>query len=313
MHSLMALLCVASITRRAAIEHLSTAAASSVLLRPSLALAATQATPLAEVLEATANLPADQQLPIGYALRPEYGLETPDVFYPGTFAGRWTATSTLRSVRAPAGDALFSPGRNGTEGLRRARLEVGQPLVYEVRWRPGSEPESTVVDREYNVASISRAAMGDRAVQDVRGDGPDHLTLVLKPDGAAATSLFEADVRTVARRTDGASASRPRLFACAEVVRQTIKTVAGDKASAPARGPLTKEIETICTYEPSADDADVMYGFQRTATFLVPDTAYTGDPSIAELAASRLTRASNGRLVAVDIRVYDLVYRRVRS
>ena len=55
-----------------------------------------------------------------------------------------------------------------------------------------------------------------------------------------------------------------------------------------------------------------MRGGQRTATYLVPDAAYTGDPSLAELAASRLARA-NGRLVALDVRVYDLVYTRVAA
>ena len=53
-----------------------------------------------------------------------------------------------------------------------------------------------------------------------------------------------------------------------------------------------------------------MRGFQRTATYLVPDTAYTGDPKLAEVAAARLT-SFRGRLVAVDVRVYDLEYSRL--
>ena len=71
-------------------------------------------------------------------------------------------------------------------------------------------------------------------------------------------------------------------------------------------------METICTYELDPTNPDVMRGGQRTATFLVPDAAYTGDPSLVEMAASRLTRAPNGQLVAVDMRVYDLVYHRLR-
>ena len=81
--------------------------------------------------------------------------------------------------------------------------------------------------------------------------------------------------------------------------------------SGPPKSPLVKEIETICTYELDPSNPDVMRGGQRTATFLVPDAAYTGDPSLLEMAASRLTRAPNGQLVAVDVRVYDLVYTRV--
>ena len=69
----------------------------------------------------------------------------------------------------------------------------------------------------------------------------------------------------------------------------------------------------ICTYELDAQNPDVMRGAQRTATFLVPDAAYTGDPSLVEMAASRLTRAPNGQLVAVDVRVYDLVYTRITT
>ena len=71
-------------------------------------------------------------------------------------------------------------------------------------------------------------------------------------------------------------------------------------------------METICTYELDRSNPDVMRGSQRTATFLVPDAAYTGDQSVAELAAARLTRAPNSnRLVALDVRVYDLVYKRI--
>ena len=246
-------------------------------------------------------------------------MESGDVFYPSWALGKWTAVSTLSSVLAPAGEELFSPGRNGTEALRRARLEVGQPLEYAVRWRevdsvglnPGDPTSRVVVDREYNTASISRATMGPNAVQNTQADGPDRLSLVLRPDGAPSSSLYRADLRVVQRRTDPYPLpGRPNFFACAETTRQTVVVVAGDKASGPRSGPLIKEIDTICTYELDASDPKIMRGYQRTATFLVPDAAYTGDPSLVELAASRLARAPNGRLVASDVRVYELVYRR---
>jgi len=136
---------------------------------------------------------------LSLALRPDYGIESSDVLYPKWTLGKWTASSTLRSVLAPAGEGLFSPGRNGTEALRRAREEVGQPLEYAVRWRPAAG-ELVVVDREYNTAAIARATMGRDAVQDVQADGPDHLSLVLRPDGAPASSLFRADLRVVCIR-----------------------------------------------------------------------------------------------------------------
>lgn len=63
--------------------------------------------------------------------------------------------------------------------------------------------------------------------------------------------------------------------------------------------------------ELDAKDPRIMRGAQRTATFLVPDAAYTGDASLVEQAASRLARAPGGRLIALDVRVYDLVYTRV--
>lgn len=281
------------------------------------ATASTVSTTLSGILEATAELPpTTARVPLSLALRPEYGLESYDVTYPEWTLGKWTARSTLRSVFAPAGEELFTPGRNGTDALRRARLDT-DPLVYDVRWkRPSSGPvaEMVVVDRDFNVASISRASMGKEAVQSVQEDGPDHLTMVLKPAGAPKSSLFNADLRVVARRTDPYPlAARPTLFACAETTRQTVTTVAGEKAVAETkpRAPLVKEINTICTYELDPNDPTVMRGFQRTATFLVPDAAYTGDPSLAEQAAARLARAPNGKLVALDVRVYDLVYTRV--
>ena len=266
---------------------------------------------LGAIAEGSAALPQTDRLPIAFALRPEYIIESPDVLYPNWHLGAWRATSTLKSVFAPAGVEVFAPGRNGTEALRRAREET--PLTYDVRWRRERSGDGIVVDREYNVASISRASMGASAVQNVAEDGPDHLTLVLRPAGAPASSLFQADLRVTARRTDPYPLTgRPDFFACAEVTRQTVTTIAGEKAApSPTRGPLTKEIETICTYELDPANPSIMRGLQRTATFLVPDAAYTGDPSLAEIAASRLTRAQNGRLVAVDVRVYDLVYTRI--
>lgn len=296
----------------------SAGALSSTLLRQperALAVGTTSSTlTLADKLQKSAAL-TDDRMPISLALRPSYGLELPDVYYPPWVLGRWAVTSTLRSVYAPAGDELFAPGRNGTDALKRARSEArtATPLAYDVRWRRSREPKP-VLDREFNVASITRASMGANSVQNVEEDGPDHRTLLLRPDGSPSTVLFSADIRVVARRVDPypRNDERPNLFACAETTRQTVTTVAGETAQGRRpQSPLVKEVETICTYELDPQNPDVMRGGQRTATFLVPDAAYTGDPSLIEVAASRLTLAPNGQLVAVDVRNYDLVYTRV--
>lgn len=270
---------------------------------------------LSGIIEGTIALP-DGGRAAALALRPAYGLETPDVVYPSWFLGKWQASSTLQSVIAPAGEDLFAPGRNGTDAIRRARAEIGAEfaLNYDVRWRQRANQQDAVevvVDRGYNVASISRAAMGSSAVQDVQEDGPNHLTTYLQPKGAPPGLVYAADLRVVSRRTDPADPARPRLFVCAETTRQTVTAVAGEKAAVqPPKSPLIKEIETIVTYELDAKDPNLMRGYQRTATFLVPDTAYTGDPKLVELAAAKLT-SFRGRLVAVDVRTYDLTYSRL--
>jgi hypothetical protein len=302
----------ARLSRRACLA--STSAAFAALQLPAGATAAT--TTLASVVDATLAL-SDGAQAAAISLRPTYGLESYDVAYPEWFLGKWQATSTLESVIAPAGVDLFSPGRNGTVALQRARGEIGPQyaLRYDVRWRKQANPDNqvdVVVDRGYNVASISRAAMGEKAVQEVIEEGPNRLTTYLTPKGAPAGLVYAADLRVVSRRTDPPDASRPNLFVCAETTRQTVTAVSGEKAASNAapKSPLIKEIETIVTYERDDKDPNLMRGYQRTATFLVPDAAYTGDPKLAELAAARLT-SFRGRLVAVDVRTYGLEYRRL--
>lgn len=203
--------------------------------------------------------------------------ETADVLYPPWFAGTWRCTSTLESVLAPAGVELFTPGRNGTEALRRARLEVGQPLQYQSRWRKGDEEGTWVVDRGFNVAAISAASMGEKAVQNCEEYGPDRIELVLRPD-AAGRVVYRAQLDVVARRTDPVVSDA--LFDCAETVRQTVVLVPGEGYNGPTRPPMVKEVETVCTYDRTPSGAIV--GMQRTATFLVPDAAYTSGASLAE-------------------------------
>ena len=54
----------------------------------------------------------------------------------------------------------------------------------------------------------------------------------LRPSGAPASTLYQADLRVVSRRTDPYPlAERPNLFACAETTRQTVTTIVGEAAS----------------------------------------------------------------------------------
>lgn len=270
-------------------------------------------TELADILETTRN-PQESLLSAEFmplVQRPSYGIEAEDCFYPDWCLGRWRVTSTLAAVQAPAGVDVFSVGRNGSAALQAARREIGQPLVYECRWLRRADGR-VVVDRGYNTASISQASMGPRAVQNTQEDGPNHLVMYLQPSGAPNGGVFRADLQVVSRRTE--SARLPRSFACAETVRQSVVLVPGERSAAPAGAPSrVKEVEAICTYEApvTKGSVEVMRGCQRTATFLVPDVAYTANPTVAEQVAIMRTRGPGGRSIAIDMRHYVLVYEKL--
>ena len=173
------------------------------------------------------------------------------------------------------------------------------------------EDGRVVVDRGYNTASISRASMGSRAVQDTQEDGPNHLVMYIQPSGAPSGGVYRADLQVVSRRVQ--NERLPESFACAETVRQSVVLVPGEKRSAPVAPSRIKEVEAICTYDKPVvqGSTEIMRGGQRTATFLVPDAAYTANPSLAEQAAMQQTRGPGGRAIALDMRHYDLVYERI--
>merc|ERR1712039_395017 len=91
------------------------------------AITSTASAPLREVVQSTLAVADDGRTPIELALRPTNSVETRDVLYPDWFLGRWKVKSALRQVLAPAGDIFFALGRNGTDAMRRARLEISQP------------------------------------------------------------------------------------------------------------------------------------------------------------------------------------------
>ena len=82
------------------------------------------------------------------------------------------AHSSLSRAVCLASPRLASPHLT----RRRARLEVGQPLVYPTRWRPSTTREgSWVVDRAFNTQAISAASMGPKAVQNCETSGADQV------------------------------------------------------------------------------------------------------------------------------------------
>jgi len=299
-------------TRRGAII---TAAAALPFIDPSLARAIDDATAPAAIglksaVERTLKASDQNRAPVRYVQQLFQGLDAADVYYPEWFSGKWRASSKLVQVLAPAGPEVFSPGRNGSLALANAREGVGDVLAYDVRWvkLPSGQ---LVVDREYNLASITRASMGGRAVQDIQTDGPDKCSLYIQPSAAPGSSVFRAELRVIGRRTEPAGPEPAERFDCAEVVRQTIVVVPGEKADTRlVRAPQVKEVETICTYE-LEPRSGIMRGYQRTATFLAADASYTSGASLAEQSAVRLASGPGGRQVAIDVRTYEIVYERV--
>ena len=193
-------------------------------------LAASTTLPLT-VWAQTESTSLESRLGGGTAVFPApYGIEAPDVYYPPWFDGEWTCSSTTVSVEAPAGVGLFGGNRTFTA----AREDVGQTLVYKTRFRPSltfsTEPSrnSVVSDREFNVASIARAIMGENAVREVssgrrssrgggmgggRGSGDvaglpvDNeasaacVAVLLAPAGAGG-ALFRAELTTTQRHVE---------------------------------------------------------------------------------------------------------------
>lgn len=242
---------------------------------------------------------------------PPYGMEEADILYPRWFAGTWTVASTSREVLAPCGVALF--GGNAT--YQAALQDVGTTLYYESRFLPTTSLDGkndndasatttalsvgVIADREYNVKSIAKAALGPNSVVDVKLASPNQFSCVLAPRGSP--SLLNVDMITLNRRQERVSDNQ---FDCSEVVREIVAPVAGDgggdggtRTTAPM--PILKEIETtsLYTYDPASDTIACQ---QRSASFLLP--------SQTNPMAMKLWEYSQGR--PVDVRFYTVRYTR---
>ena len=146
---------------------------------------------------------------------PSYGMETTDVFYPSWFSGSWQVSSKTVDVQAPCGTALF--GGNAT--YERARKEIGTTMNYESRFLPDGSG-NVIADREYNVRSIAKAAMGQYSVLDIPVASPNKLSCILAPKGSP--SMLRVDLIALNRRQETISKLK---FDCSEVTREIVAPV----------------------------------------------------------------------------------------
>jgi len=217
---------------------------------------------------------------------PPYGMEGSDVFYPSWFEGRWKVASTCNEVQAPCGNLLFG----GNQTFAAAQKEVGNTTLYESRFLR-TQNDNVVADREFNVRSIAKAAMGSNSVLDIPLSTPNKMTCILAPEGAPTN--LRVDLLILNRLQE--PAPTPTQFFCSEVARQIVAPLGS--AGAPS-ATLLKEIETISLYE---QIGDVVTCRQRSATFLLPSQQ---NPQ-----ATYLWQASRGR--PIDVRFYTVKYTKV--
>jgi hypothetical protein len=223
---------------------------------------------------------------------PPYGMEGTDIFYPSWFAGTWKVSSKTQEVQAPLGVALFG----GNVTYQTALQDIGNVLKYESRFvsqsdgGSSSSPNRVIADRDFNVRSIAKVAMGENSVVDVSTATPNKFSCLIAPKGAP--SMIAVDLLVLNRRQETVG---PNQFDCSEVVREIATPVDRPKQQ-PA---LLKEIETtsLYTYIPEKDEIHCQ---QRSAAFLLP--------SNQNEIAMKMWQASRGK--AIDVRFYDLVYTR---
>ena len=153
---------------------------------------------------------------------------------------------------------------------------------------------SVIADREFNVKSIAKAALGENSVLDIPRATPNKLTCIVAPKGAP--SLVQVDLITLNRRQETLSYNR---FDCSEVVREIVSPLDKKTKSSAATSPILKEIETasIYTYNDARDEITCM---QRSAAFILP--------SQQSPIAMKMWEASRGR--PVDVRFYHVIYTR---
>jgi hypothetical protein len=212
-------------------------------------------------------------------------MEGTDIFYPSWFKGSWKVSSQTKDVQAPCGVTLFG----GNITYQNALADVGNILKYESRFVTDSSGR-VIADREYNVKSIARVAMGENSVVDVSSATPNTFSCLIAPQGAP--SMISVDLLVLNRRQENVGENS---FDCSEVVREIATPVDKPKQQST----ILKEIETTSLYTYLRDN-DEVHCKQRSAAFLLP--------SKQNEMAMDMWQMSRGR--AIDVRFYDVVYTR---
>ena len=197
------------------------------------------------------------------------------------FAGTWKVFSETTTVLAPCGVALF--GGNRTYEAALAERGPSKALKYDCRFLP-AVGEQTIADREFNVKSIARVAMGENSVVDVSLATPNKFSCLLSLEGAP--SLITVDLLVLNRRQEKVDDTH---FDCSEVVREIVSGIQRKAA-------ILKEVETTSLYTLLGDGT--VQCRQRSATFLLPSQQ---DPM-----ALQMWQATRGR--PIDVRFYNVQY-----
>uniref|UniRef100_A0A7S4AB41 DUF6816 domain-containing protein n=1 Tax=Pseudo-nitzschia australis TaxID=44445 RepID=A0A7S4AB41_9STRA len=188
-----------------------------------------------------------------------------ELYYPSSFAGEWSVTSTLQQKIFPYGPD-FVPSRSLVEGSPRNRGEqVGDSTSYAVRYM--SDSEKTINDRAFNLVSMSRSyqqmspVIADSIVWNSKKD-PTRLTYQTEPIAADMRPVGprKAEVYLTARKTEESTSGEQQIFAAAE--RGRTITVGTGSVSANDQEIIT-EFRTI--------DGDTMRAISRIAVYLTPN------------------------------------------
>ena len=192
-----------------------------------------------------------------------------------------------KEIQAPCGVALFGGNATYTNALQ----DIGSVLRYESRFIM-DDSGRVIADREYNVKSIAKVALGENSVVNVGTSTPNKFSCLLAPKGSP--SMLSVDLIVLNRRQESISSTQ---FDCSEVVREIVSPM--DRPKQQQVSPILKEIETTSLYTYDAEK-DVVHCTQRSAAFLLP--------SNENPVAMRMWQASGGK--AIDVRYYDVTYNR---
>ena len=198
------------------------------------------------------------------------------------FAGTWSVVSECTDVLAPCGIELFGGNRSYEAAL--AERGRSKALKYQSRFIPLGD--CIIADREFNVKSIAKVALGENSVVDISLSTPNKFSCLLSLENAP--SLVTVDLLVLNRRQEQENATR---FDCAEVVREIVSGV--QRASSI----ILKEVETTSLYTLDESNGNIQCR-QRSATFLLPSQQ---DP-----VAFQMWQATRGR--PIDVRYFDVQY-----